>query len=426
MSLFSWKDIEDLGDLKRLKLVIEHLPDEELMITLEKQRKNGRNDYPVRAIWNTILAGIVFEHNSIESLRRELSRNAQLRYLCGLELRGVPTSSAYSRFMKNLLQHEAKVNAMFYAAVNELKTLLPNYGESLAIDSKAIQSFANHRNKHTKKDGRRDVDADYGVKSYKGEREDGTLWEKIVRWFGYKLHLIVDSDYELPVAYSVTKASVSDVKEAYQLFDMLESNQSDLLENAKILTGDKGYDDTKLIEKLWDDYEIKPVIDIRNMWRDKDKTRLFKQYSNVTYDYKGTIYCHCPFTNAEREMVNGGFEKDRDTLKKLCPAKQYGITCEGALECPVKQGIRIRLNENRRLFTPIDRASYKWEREYNKRTAVERVNSRLDVSFGFENHTIRGLKKMKVRVGLSLVVMLTMAIGHIKENRLDKIRSFTS
>src|SRR5690625_5400307 len=97
------------------------------------------------------------------------------------------------------------------------------------MESTAIQAFANHRNKHTEEDGRRDVDANYGVKSYKGEREDGTLWEKIVRWFGYKLHLIVDSDYELPVAYSVTKASVSDVKEAYQLLDVLESNQSNLL-----------------------------------------------------------------------------------------------------------------------------------------------------------------------------------------------------
>src|SRR5690625_3938629 len=94
MSLFSWKDIEDLGDLKRLKLVIEHLPDEELMITLEKQRKNGRNDYPVRAIWNTILAGIVFEHHSIGSLRRELSRNAQIRYLFGIEFRTVLISNA--------------------------------------------------------------------------------------------------------------------------------------------------------------------------------------------------------------------------------------------------------------------------------------------------------------------------------------------
>jgi len=31
------------------------------------------------------------------------------------------------------------------------------------------------------------------------------------------------------------------------------------------------------------------------------------------------------------------------------------------------------------------------------RTAVERVNSRLEVSFGFENHAIRGLKKMQTR-----------------------------
>src|SRR5690625_2613740 len=112
ISLFSWEDIEDLGDLKRLKLVIEYLPDEELMITLEKQRKNGRNDYPIRAIWNTILAGIVFEHKSIESLRRELSRNAQLRFICGLELRGVPTSSAYSRFMRNLMKLKDDVNDM--------------------------------------------------------------------------------------------------------------------------------------------------------------------------------------------------------------------------------------------------------------------------------------------------------------------------
>src|SRR5690625_7831539 len=111
MSLFSWKDIEDLGYLKRLKLVIEYLPDEELMITLEKQRKNGRNDYPIRAIWNTIIAGIVFEHNPIESLRKELSRNAHLRYLCGIEKRDVPTPSAYYRFMKYLLQHEKNVNA---------------------------------------------------------------------------------------------------------------------------------------------------------------------------------------------------------------------------------------------------------------------------------------------------------------------------
>ena len=122
-------------------------------------------------------------------------------------------------------------------------------------------------------------------------------------------------------------------------------------------------------------------------------------------------------------MAVGGFEEDRETLKKLCPAKQYGIECKCMGRCPIKQGIRIKLEENRRIFTPIDRASYKWKREYNKRTSVERVNSRLDESFGFEKHYIRGKAKMKVRCGIALCVMLAMAVGRIKENQADKMRS---
>ena len=77
--LFGWKEIEILGDLERLFLVINYLPDEKLMYILEKERGRGRDDYPVRAVWNSILAGVVYEHKSIESLRRELLRNGQLK-----------------------------------------------------------------------------------------------------------------------------------------------------------------------------------------------------------------------------------------------------------------------------------------------------------------------------------------------------------
>ena len=84
LELFSWEDIEPLGDLERLRLVLEHLPDEALMAHLEKLRGHGRDDYPVLAMWNSMLAGIVFQHPSIESLRRELSRNGQLLSICGL------------------------------------------------------------------------------------------------------------------------------------------------------------------------------------------------------------------------------------------------------------------------------------------------------------------------------------------------------
>ena len=89
----------------------------------------------------------------------------------------------------------------------------------------------------------------------------------------------------------------------------------------------------------------------------------------------------------------------------------------------IKKAVRIKLDQDRRIFTPLARSSYKWQDYYKKRTAVERVNSRLDVSYGFEQHFIRGLAKMKLRMGLALVVMLSMALGRIKEKQKEDMRS---
>ena len=60
---------------------------------------------------------------------------------------------------------------------------------------------------------------------------------------------------------------------------------------------------------------------------------------------------------------------------------------------------------------------------YAKRTAVERVNSRIDISFGFEHHYIRGEAKMRVRCSLALCIMLAIAYGRIVENQKDLSRS---
>src|SRR5699024_7116776 len=135
---------------------------------------------------------------------------------------------------------------------------------------------------------------DYGKKVYKGTSDNGTTWQKTVSWFGYKIHLIVDSIYELPVAYSVTEASVSDIKEGHQLVDELEENHPSLLNRTKVMSADKGYDDKKFIVKLWDELVVKPVVDIRNMWKDSDETRLLANFPNVVYDYKGNVQCYCP------------------------------------------------------------------------------------------------------------------------------------
>lgn len=423
---FSWKELEEKNDLERLKLTLNNLPDEELMQLLQKERKNGRNDYPIRVLWNSIIAGIVFQHSSINSLIRELNRNPSLKEVCGFEpFQKIPKDYIYSRFCKKLCNRYELVEKMFNQLVLEIQKELPDFGKNLSGDGKAVNTLAapSKNNHDMKPDGRRDVDADFGVKKYSGIDENGKNWQKITSWFGYRFHIISDSKYELPVAFKVTKASVAEGKEMKKLLEKLNIINPDLLEKCEYACLDRGYDDEDLIKKLFDDYGVKPIIDIRNMWKDKDKTRLLDNTNNIVYDYRGTISCYCAISGEKKDMSYAGFEKDRNTLKYRCPMQAYGISCKNHKNCNFKKGIRINISINRRLFTPLPRSSYKWKTLYKTRTSIERLNGRLDEFFGFEKHYIRGLKKMKLRGCLSFIVMLSMALGRIKEKQLDKIRS---
>jgi len=64
----------------------------------------------------------------------------------------------------------------------------------------------------------------------------------VVKWFGYKIHLLVDTKYEMPLSYEVTKASASDtqhllplVEEVKKKHDFLEQQTTDLRKAQKTL-----------------------------------------------------------------------------------------------------------------------------------------------------------------------------------------------
>lgn len=443
--LFCWEDVENLGDLERLRLVLESIPDESLMQKLEDERGRGRDDYPVRAMWNSLLAGVVFQHRSIESLRRELLRNDRLRWICGFDPvmeaeDAVPEAWNYSRFLTSLFSYSEQIDEMFDTLVEMLREELAGFGRSLAIDSKGIESHGRPRGKEKydklkdkeRREGpdrRRDLDADWGKKTYKGKNKDGTLYKTTKKWFGYKLHLIVDSFHELPVAYELTQASASDIKCGESLFEETAARHPEMVEECEEFSADKGYDALSFITMLWDGADpenprrILPIVPKRNDWKEKpDECRpLFPGIDNITYDCQGQIYCWCMKTGQRRKMVYDGYEEKRDTQKWRCPAAVYGIKCENYTRCSKGSDygrvVRVKRFIDPRTFLPVARSSYKFERLYKERTAVERVNSRLDVSYGFEEHFIRTGGKMKFRCGLALIVMLSMALGRIRENR---------
>jgi len=433
--LFSWKHIDARSDLDRLRMVLKVIPDEALMRRLEAIRGKGRDAYPVRAVWNSLLAGVVYQHPSVASLRRELLRNGELRQLCGFDpLKGagaVPSESAYTRFVRNLFRCASEVEAIFDALLKRLGELLPDLGTHLAVDSKAISSAGKPSNKAS--DGRRDTEGNWGIKTSRGAREDGSVWERVKSWCGYKLHLIVDSTYELPLACEVTRASVSDTTRLLPMMKGIKERHGWVIERSKDLIGDKGYDSQENNRELYDTYGITPLIAIRHDWKDGEKTRALypDRVDTIVTDEEGSIFCVRRSTRDASQietipMAFYGFERDRKSVKYRCPAAAYGYACAEWGECSCSaygRIVRVPLEMDRRRFVPVPRGSYKWKRLYKGRTAAERVNSRLDVSFGFERHFIRGLAKMRLRVGMALVVMLAMALGSIEVGEQYRMRS---
>jgi hypothetical protein len=437
-NLFGWQEINNLGDLKRLDLALKNMADEKLMKVLEKERYKGRNDYPVRAVWNSLIAGVVYGHATIESLRRELLRNAQLRQVCGFDLvkgeEAVPTASAYTYFIKKLSAHQRIIDKIFEGLVKDLSGILPDFGKELVIDSKAIPSYGKPP-KDRSRDGRRDTDANWGVKTYQEKDKEGKTIEHTKPWFGYKVHIMADSQYELPIMSKLTKASNSDSPELMPMVKGMKQKYPEILKRAKDLRADRGYDSAENNAGLWDRYGIKPVIGIRQMQKDKEDIRLLNpdRADGIGYDEKGKVYCYCMEEGIRREMAYMGYEKGRKSLKYRCPASAYGCSCESQNKCNGKKqssgygrAVRISLDTDRRIFVPLARSSYAWGRAYKERTSIERINSRIDMSFGFENHYIRGFKKMRLRVSLAMIVMNSMALGHIRQKRQDKMRSLVS
>lgn len=420
ISLFDDTQNENLGDLERLEKVFDNLPDEKLIQKLKEKRGKGRNEWPVEAMWNSLIASFIFDHDSIASLLRELNRNSQLRIICGFQphiysvltdrkdeygkriresrYKLAPTASAYTNFLNNLKECEDELREMFDTLVKYMYENLNGFGEIIAADGKAIQSYA-RRISEKNRGNRGEMDANWCQKNYTTTKPDGEKVVKTKKWFGFRLHLLSDATYELPIDYEVTKASNSEVKEIEKLFDNIKEKYPEKLEKCRYFLADKGYDSTELIERFRTE-ETAPVIDIRNMWQG-DETKQFKD-TNIVYDYKGSVY-YITDSGEKIELIYKGYDKSRDSQRYGFHPKYHD-----------KRIFRIPLKTDPRIFTKVARNSKKWKRLYKKRTSIERVNGRIDRDFQFEKHTIRGLKKMKMFLTVTFIIQLTLAKAKIE------------
>lgn len=433
-SLFSWENVDRSSEIVRLGRLLDALPDEGLLAALEARRRGRRNDYPLRALWRSALAGAALGHPTIASLVRELARNAELREICGFDPlareRAVPPDYVYSRFFERLEEFEGLLIEIFHALVENLKGLLPELGRNLALDSKALVAR-----------GARPRDADHGTKRYESVGEDGTVREQVLSWFGWKLHLLIDADYELPLGFEVSEASAADSPRLMPLVDGHKARHPQLQERARTLAADKAYDDGQDKARLYEAHGVAPLIPPRDTAAVRKSGPMQpldpQRHDTIYLGPTGEVVCRVdPFApdpeSAWAPMRFMGYEKERDTLKFRCPAAAWGIECKNRDACRcrprVKHGawgrvVRIRRRRDPRVLLPIHYHSRTFHRLYKKRTAVERVFSRLDVVHGFEDAIVKSRRRMHTRVALALIAMLATAQSWIEADQAERMRS---
>jgi len=365
----------------------------------------------------------LLRHPSTEATLAELRRNAGLRRLIGIESESqVPKKWNMSRFQEVLGRppHLALLHEVFDIMVEQLAEEVKDLGEHTAGDATNLLA-RRPRGKRSRIDSKLPQPTG-GRKEYTDEQGEVV---KVVEWFGYKLHLLVDTRHEVSLAYRVSSANVGDNEMLGALVADAKKNLPPVADDAsqgnprgriRTLAYDKAADTEEVHERLHD-AKISPVVQNRSLWKENFERMLAGHdgHSNVVYDEAGTVYCYDKVspTPVRYRMAYIGHEPSRGTLKYRCPAMHEGWTCPSKKRCNAgkKYGktVRVKREIDLRRFPPIPRATKQFERLYKGRTAVERVNARLKIFWGADDGNITGAERFHANIGVVMVVHIGLA-----------------
>lgn len=412
--LFAWDCLEDRPSLATIRELLASIPDGKLLESLRTARGKGRNDYPVTVLWGAHLLKIMLRHPTTEACLAELQRNEHLRRLIGIHSeKEVPKAWNMSRFEEVLGQepHNTLLKEIFQKQIGTLGEVVPDLGQHTAGDATALSARAAHESTAKEEVAAGLPQPSGGRKEY---TDDAGTVTKVVQWFGYKLHLLVDVKHEVALAYEITDTKAGDGETLPVVLDQAQAQ----LPPGRIRT--LAYDkaaDTNDVHELLSGRGIRAVIQNRSLWKEELERMLpgHDGNSNVVFDESGTVYCYDRVSDpiVRHKMAYIGYEPQRETIKYRCPAMHEGWSCPMSEICNAGKSygktVRVPREIDLRRFPAIPRATKQFERLYKGRTAVERVNARLKIFWGLDDGNIRGGRRFYANVGAVMVVHAAFA-----------------
>ena len=341
------------------------------------------------------LLGLRYYPELVERLRS----NHTIRDLCGFE-DTVPNISIVCRFFRRLTNHLGLVEQAIHRLVDRIAEAVnqhkepkqPPVGHALAIDSTDIEGWVDVQKKPYS-----DPEARWGVRT-NADAPDG-----IEYFYGYKLHLICDAIYGVPLSYEVLPANASDSPTLPGLVDQIAERHPGL--KPRYLIADRGYDGLPNYEHL-DNVRIIAVIPLRNT----DKEGL--------YDQQGRPQCFGgkPMEYIRTDPKKGHLFRCRE---KGCRLKnRVGMT----RYCDIEYHETLEGDALRKVGRLV-RTTRRWKRLYRKRTSVERAFRSLKHSRLLNQHQFRGLAKLRLHASLALLTYCATMLARVRAGELDEMRT---
>lgn len=234
----------------QLQAVFDSLNDSSLLAALAGPTRRGPKGHPVKVLWRCVLARYVLGLESTRALIRTLENNPFIAEVCGIpSLDAIPHEATFSRFLAKLADRKYLhlVKDVSRSLVRKHYAELPAFGERVALDSTTLKAWANGG-----KPKPSDSEAGWSVKKNTHGKTEFTL--------GYKLHLLVDCESEMPIAANVSPGNVHDAKRASNVLS--EARYTNKKFHPRFVIADKGYSGKPSVHLIRRQYWAQPVIDI--------------------------------------------------------------------------------------------------------------------------------------------------------------------
>jgi IS5 family transposase len=381
-SLFSFEELQKLESKERLPIFFSTLDLRPYAKELRSPSPRGADGHCRQGILRALLAAPLENIDTFSGLHRRLDVDLRFRYQCGLRLdREAPSIATLSRVFTELT-NKGLAKRLFEDLVTRCRQEGIIDGSHVAIDSAAIHAY---EKKQPKRKSELTGNANWGAKF--------DSFGNKVKWFGYKLHLAVDTASELPMALSITPAHVNDGDMAPALMAQVAKGT-----NVKFFMLDAGYDQLKNYE-VARNVKAQAIIPM-NLRNEKEPP------AGMTSS--GTPCCSMGFA-----MTYWG--ADGNHLKFRCPHATGKVDCPlGMAACSSSNYgmvVKVDTQSDLRRYSSPHRDTKRWKELYNERTSVERCNSRMKAYLTADDMHVWGIQKVTTHQYLNAIVLLASALA---------------